>query len=92
MESQDEIAAAAFALGVLELDDDTSAEIDGQLFTVRSALTDGESFDAVTSAGGDRGFESWRQLHNRWATHTAERVRSLMRRDLCRRRDRSCLS
>ena len=34
------------------------AEMRGQLFIVLSALTDGESFDDVTSAGGDQGFES----------------------------------
>ena len=31
-----------------------------------SVLTDGESFDVVMSAGGGRGFESWRKLHRRW--------------------------
>ena len=51
------------ALGVLDLDDETSAEMDGQLFGVLSALADGESVDVVTSAGGARGFESWRKLH-----------------------------
>ena len=35
---QDEVTAAAFALGVPDLDDDTSPEIDGHLFTVLSAL------------------------------------------------------
>ena len=63
VESQDEVTAAAGALGVPELDDETSTEIDGQLFMGLSALTDSESFDIVTSAGGDRGFESWRKLH-----------------------------
>ena len=43
-----------------------STLIDGQLFVVLSALTDGESFDVVMSAGGDHGFESWRKLHRRW--------------------------
>ena len=56
------ISAAALALGVPELDDETSAEIDGQLFMVLSALADGESFDVVTSAGVDRSFERWRKL------------------------------
>ena len=41
-----------------ELDAETSTEIDRQLFLVLSAVTDGESFDVVTSVGGDRGFES----------------------------------
>ena len=45
-----------------------STEIDGQLFVVLSALTDGESFDVVMSAGGD---------HRRWDPHTAGRARSL---------------
>ena len=58
MESQDAVIAAAVALGVLAVDDETSAEIDGHFFTVLSAFTDCESFDVATSAGGDRGFES----------------------------------
>ena len=64
--SHDEITAAAVAIGVLGLDGDPYAEIDGQLFTVLSGFTDDESFDTVTSAGFDRGFESWRRLHKRW--------------------------
>ena len=59
-ESQDVVTAATVAIGVPELGVETSAEIDGQLFVVLSALTDGESFDVVMSAGGDHGFESWR--------------------------------
>ena len=61
VESQDEITAAVVAPGVLELDDGTSAEPDRQ--TLHRA--DGESVDVVTSAGGDRDFESWRKLHTR---------------------------
>ena len=57
MESQD-VVTAAVALGVPELDAETSAEIDGQLFIVLSALTDGESFDVVTSAISDTSFET----------------------------------
>ena len=45
-----------------ELDDETLAEIDGQLFVVLSTLTDGESTDVVTSVGRERGFESRRQV------------------------------
>ena len=56
-----------------------SAEIDGQLFVVLSALTEGESFDIVMSTGGDHGFESWRKLHGRWNPYTAGRARSLLR-------------
>ena len=52
-ESQDVVTAAAVTTGVLELRVETSAEIDGQLFVVLSALTEGESFDIVMSAGGD---------------------------------------
>ena len=44
-----------------------------------SALTEGESFDIVMSAGGDHGFESWRKLHGRWNPYTAGRARSLLR-------------
>ena len=73
-ESQDVVTAATPELGV-----ETSAEIDGQLFVVLSALTEGESFDIVMSAGGDHGFESWRKLHGRWNPYTAERARSLLR-------------
>ena len=77
--SQVVVAAGAVELGVPELDDETSTEIDGQLFIVLSALTDGESFDVVTLAAGDRGFECWRKLHKRWDPHTARRARSLLR-------------
>ena len=52
------------AIGVPELGVETSAKIDGQLFVVLSALTEGGSFDIVMSPGGDHGFESWRKLHN----------------------------
>ena len=67
------------AIGVPELGVETSAEIDGQLFVVLSALTEGESFDIVMSAGGDHGFESWRKLHGRWNPYTAGRARSLLK-------------
>ena len=50
-ESQDVVTAATVAIGVPELGVETSAEIDGQLFVVLSALTEGESFDIVMSAG-----------------------------------------
>ena len=75
-ESQDVVTAATVAIGVPELGVETSAEIDAQLFVVLSALTDGESFDFVMSAGGDNGFESWRKLHRRWNPF---RARSLLR-------------
>ena len=61
-ESQDVVTAATVAIGVPELGVETSAEMDGQLFVVLSAFTDGESFDVVMSAGVDHGFESWRKL------------------------------
>ena len=77
-ESQDVVTAATVAIGVLELGVETSAEIDGQLFVVLSALTEGESFDVVMSAGGDHGFESWRKLRGRWKPDTAGRARSLL--------------
>ena len=48
VESQDEVTAAAVALGELELDDDMSSEVDGQLFIVLSALTGGERLGVVT--------------------------------------------
>ena len=78
-ESQGAVTAATVAVGVPELGVGMSAEIDGQLFVVLSALTDGESFDVVMSAGGDHGFESWRKLHGRWNPYTAGRARSLLR-------------
>ena len=53
VESQDAVTATSAALGVPELEAELSTEIDGQLFTVLSALTDGESFDVVMSAGGE---------------------------------------
>ena len=58
VESQNAVTATAVALGVPELEAEMSTEIDGQLFIVLSALTDGERFDVVMSAGGDHGFES----------------------------------
>ena len=82
VESQDAVTATAVALGVPELEAEMSAEIDGQLFTVLSALTDGESFDVVMSAGGDLGFESWRKLHRWWDSYTGRRARSLLRKIL----------
>ena len=78
-ESQDVVTAATVAIGVPEFGVETSAEIDGQLFVVLSALTDGESFDVVMSPGCDHGFESWRKLDGRWNPNTAGRGRSLLR-------------
>ena len=79
VESQDAVTATSVALGVIELEAELSTEKNGQLFIVLSALTDGESFDVVMSAGGDHGFESWRKLHRRWDQYTAGRARSLYR-------------
>ena len=78
-ESQDVVTSATVAIGVPELGVETSAEIDGQLFVVLSALTEGESFDIVMSAGGDHGFESWRKLHGRWneLVHSGTSTKSL---------------
>ena len=76
-ESQDVVTAATVAIGEPELGVETSVEMDGQLFVVLSALTDGESFDVVVSVGGDHGFESWRKLHGRWNPYTAGRAGSL---------------
>ena len=70
-ESQDVVTAGMLAIGVPEFGVETSAEIDGQLFVVLSALTEGGSFDIVMSVGGDHGFESWRKLHGRWNPYTA---------------------
>ena len=82
VESQDAVIATSVALGVPELEAEMSTETDAQLFIVLSALTDGESFDVVMSAGGDYGFESWRKLHTRWDPYTAGRARSLLRENL----------
>ena len=79
VESQDVVTATAVEVGVPELEDETSTERDRQLFIVLSALTDGESFDIVMSAGSDHGFESWRKLHRRWGPYTAGRARSLLK-------------
>ena len=79
VESQDVITAAAVALGVPGLGAGTSTEIEAQLFVVLSALTVSESFDVVMSAGGDRGFESWRKLHGRYDPYTAGSARRLWR-------------
>ena len=77
--SQDVVTAATVAIGVPELEIGLSTEIDGQLFIVPSALTEGESLDIVMSAGVDHGFESWRKLHGRWNPYRAGRARSLLR-------------
>ena len=58
VESQDAVKATSVALGVPELEAELSSEIDGQLFIVLSALTDGESFDGVICQQDDHGFES----------------------------------
>ena len=79
VESQNAVTTTSVALGVPQREAELSTEIHGQLFIVLSALTDGESFDVVMSAGGDRGFESWRKLHRRWDPYTAGRARSLLR-------------
>ena len=77
-ESQDVVTAATVAIGVPELGVETSAEIDGQLIVVLSALIEGESFDIVMSAGGDHGFESLRKLHGRMETaHSETSTKSL---------------
>ena len=55
------VTAATVAIGVLELRVEMSAEINVQLFVVLSALTEGESFDIVMSAGGDHGFRELAQ-------------------------------
>ena len=49
VDSQDAVTATPVALGVPELETGPSTEIDGQLFIVLSALTDGESFDVRAS-------------------------------------------
>ena len=77
--SQDAVTATSVVFGVPELEAELSTERDEQLFRVLSALTDGEGFDVVMSAGGDHGFESWRKLHRRWGPYTAGRARSLLR-------------
>ena len=65
MKSQDVVIAAAFAFGVPELDDENVCRERRASLQSAVDLTDGQSFDVVTSAGGDRGFESWRKLHKR---------------------------
>ena len=82
--SQDVVTA-----GVTELDAETSTETHGQFFTVLSALTDGESFDVVTSAGGDGGFESWRELHPEVGPTRRDEVSSER---FCGHHERRCLS
>ena len=79
VDSQNAVTATAVALGVLEFEAEMSTEMDGELFIVLSALTVGDSFDIVMSAGGDHGFESWRKLQRRWDPYTAGRARSLLR-------------
>ena len=78
-ESQDVVKAATVAISVPELGVETSAEMDGKLFVVLSALTEGESFDIVMSGGGDHGFESWRK-QSAWkveSVHSGTSTRSL---------------
>ena len=51
--------------------------MDGQLFMVLLALTDGESFDVVMSEGGDGGFESCRKCQGRWGPYSGTSTKSL---------------
>ena len=51
VESQDVVTATAVALAVAELEAETSAEIDGQLFVVLSALTDRRAGASCTEGG-----------------------------------------
>ena len=80
VESHEEGGSETITLKVRELDGPTSAEIDAQLFVVLRALTEGASFDIVTSSGGERGDESWAwiaqelgSIHGRTSTHSLER-------------------
>ena len=67
-ESQDAVTAETVAVGVPELGVEMSAEMDGQLFVVLSALTDGESFDVVMSAGTEGGTRTQRGERDSVAT------------------------
>ena len=71
------VTGATVAIGVPELEVETSAEIDVQLFVVFSALT--EERRHCHASRSDHGFESWRMLHGRWNQYTAGRARSLLR-------------
>merc|ERR1712194_124365 len=53
--------------------------VNEQLFIVLCSLTDGESFDVVSSAGAGAGYEAWRCLHRRWDPYTAGRARGLLK-------------
>ena len=74
-----EIDLALVANNDAVLDDASVGEINEQLFIVLSSLTEGESFDVVSSAGAGCGYEAWRRLHRRWDPYTAGRARGLLR-------------
>ena len=79
VQSQAVVTAAGFAPSVPERDAETSAERDGQLFIVLSALTDGEGYRRCDTSKAIEAFERWRKLHKRWDPYTAGRARTLWR-------------
>ena len=71
VELRDAVTATSVALGVPELEEGLSTEMDGQLFIVLSALTDG---DVVMSAGGDQVAQKVSPVHSGTNTKSLEGV------------------
>ena len=63
----------------IELEDEELDEMNEQVYRCLVALTDGESFDIVTSVGEGQGLEAWRKLNRRWDPVTAGRSKNLLK-------------
>ena len=63
----------------IELEDEELDEMNEQVYRCLVALTDGESFDLVTSVGEGQGLEAWRKLNRRWDPITAGRSKNLLK-------------
>ena len=63
----------------IDVEDEDLDEMNEQVYHCLVALTDGESFDLVTSVGEGQGLEAWRKLNRRWDPVTAGRSKNLLK-------------
>jgi len=68
-----------FKASQLDIEDEDLDEMNEQVYHCLVALTDGESFDIVTSVGEGQGLESWRKLNRRWDPVIAGRSKNLLK-------------
>ena len=69
------------SFGELADDSDTIpgvADLDGQLYTVLTQLTEGEPFDITRNCGEGHGYEAWRRLARRYDPSTGGRKKNLL--------------